>query len=112
MSANPIPPTPPDLGAICARLISRAASIEQLQREQDTDLRDVLRLVERVRQADAHDTTALRLLSMTELAELSGVSRATLYRLADTGELPARKVGGSWRISVADYRAWAGGSGA
>ncbi|MCB0216900.1 MAG: helix-turn-helix domain-containing protein [Chloroflexi bacterium] len=43
---------------------------------------------------------------MTELADLSGVSRATLYRLADTGDLPARKVGGSWRISVADYRAW------
>lgn len=112
MTPTQSPPIPADLGEVCARLIDRAARIEQLQREQDADLRDAVRLAERARQADAHDPASLRLLSMTELAELSGVSRATLYRLADSGELPAKKIGGSWRISVAEYRVWAGGGGA
>ena len=94
------------LGELAERVEARLGELSRLQRELEVDARDLLRTVERTRQASVHDAAALRLLSMTELADLSGVSRATLYRLADTGDLPARKVGGSWRISVADYRAW------
>ena len=33
-----------------------------------------------------------------EVAELLRVSRATIYRLAAPGELPAQKVGNAWRF--------------
>lgn len=100
------PPALPDLIAICDRLQERATTIERLQREQDADLRDVLRLAERTRQRDPFARDSLRLLSVAELSELTGLSADALYKLVQRGELPMRKVGGSLRIGVQEYREW------
>jgi excisionase family DNA binding protein len=43
--------------------------------------------------------------SVAEAAALLRVSRATTYRLVQSGELPAARVGGQLRIKVADVRA-------
>jgi excisionase family DNA binding protein len=32
------------------------------------------------------------------------VSRATAYRLLKEGALPGRKIGGSWRVPVEDFK--------
>ena len=44
----------------------------------------------------------LTLLTIDEVAETLRVSKATVYRLVRTGELPASRVGPSIRVSEAD----------
>jgi putative molybdopterin biosynthesis protein len=46
------------------------------------------------------------LLSPADLARLVQVSRDTIYREIDRGELPARHVGRQLRIYPADFRAY------
>ena len=41
----------------------------------------------------------LRLLTVSEVADRVRLSRMTVYRLIHAGELPALKLGGSYRIS-------------
>lgn len=50
-------------------------------------------------QLTAHDPEAVfaplpLLLSVPRAAEILGISRASAYKLADSGELPARRLGG------------------
>lgn len=44
-------------------------------------------------------------LTVTQVAELLQLSEKTVYRLAQRGELPAFKVGGSWRFRRNDIDA-------
>jgi excisionase family DNA binding protein len=41
------------------------------------------------------------LLTVKETAEMLRVSLDTAYRLVQTGQVPARRVGGSWRVNAA-----------
>ena len=46
------------------------------------------------------------ILTIRELAEHLKVNERTIYRLASAKKIPAFKVGGSWRFSLADIDAW------
>jgi excisionase family DNA binding protein len=48
--------------------------------------------------ADKDDTTARDFLTVNETAKVLRVGRRTVYRLVETGKVPAEKVGGRWRI--------------
>ncbi len=45
-------------------------------------------------------------LSIEEVASRFGVNTATVYRLAQTGKLPAFKVGSQWRFSPDLLESW------
>jgi len=46
------------------------------------------------------------ILTIKELAEHLKVNERTIYRLASAKKIPAFKVGGSWRFSLADIDVW------
>ena len=46
----------------------------------------------------------IRLLTLNEAAELLQVSTRTLQRMIHSGEMPALKVGGQWRVREAQLR--------
>ena len=46
--------------------------------------------------------TEARLLTATEVADLMRVSRMTVYRMIKTGEMPAVRVGRSYRLRSED----------
>jgi excisionase family DNA binding protein len=46
-------------------------------------------------------------LTVPQVAELLQLSEKTVYRLAQRGELPGFKAGGSWRFRRTDIDAWA-----
>jgi excisionase family DNA binding protein len=48
----------------------------------------------------------MRLLTLAEAAALLQVSTRTLQRMIRSGELPAFKVGGQWRLREALLRQW------
>jgi len=45
-------------------------------------------------------------MTLKEVAELLKLSEKTLYRLVQQGDVPAFKVGGSWRFRRADIEEW------
>ena len=45
-------------------------------------------------------------LTLRDVAELLKLSEKTIYRLAQQGEIPAFKVGGSWRFRASDIQQW------
>ncbi len=45
-------------------------------------------------------------LTLKDVAELLKLSEKTIYRLAQQGEIPAFKVGGSWRFRASDIDKW------
>lgn len=45
-------------------------------------------------------------LTPLEIAERMRVSKMTIYRLIHLGELPATKVGSSYRVAQADFETW------
>ncbi|SED57211.1 helix-turn-helix domain-containing protein [Ruania alba] len=47
------------------------------------------------------DATAPRFLTVAEVAEMARVSRMTVYRMVHSGELPAIRVGKSYRVPQA-----------
>lgn len=47
-----------------------------------------------------------RILTIKEVAEYLKVNERTVYRLATSGEMPAFKVGGSWRIKEEELINW------
>ena len=49
-------------------------------------------------------STTASLLSAAETAQILRVSRATVYRLINAGELPAHRIGGSLRIDRDELR--------
>jgi len=48
----------------------------------------------------------IRLLTLSEAANLLQVSTRTLQRMIRNGELPAFKVGGQWRLRETQLRLW------
>jgi excisionase family DNA binding protein len=46
------------------------------------------------------------ILTVQEVAKMLGLSEVTIYRLAKKGEIPARKVGRSWRFSRSAIERW------
>jgi excisionase family DNA binding protein len=52
----------------------------------------------------AGEGTALRLLTVAEVADALRVSSMTIYRLIKTGDLPAVRVGKSFRIRETDLQ--------
>ncbi len=49
---------------------------------------------------------SIRLLTLSEAAELLHVSTRTLHRMIRNGELPAFKVGGQWRMRESQLQQW------
>jgi len=47
-----------------------------------------------------------RILTVEDLAAFLKLSEATIYRMAQAGELPARRIGRSWRFSQAQIHEW------
>lgn len=48
--------------------------------------------------ADNNDHVTVKFLTVAEVAELLRVSKMTVYRLVHSGELPAARVGRSFRV--------------
>jgi excisionase family DNA binding protein len=48
----------------------------------------------------------IRLLTLSEAASLLQVSTRTLQRMIRSGQLPAFKVGGQWRVRETQLRQW------
>lgn len=48
----------------------------------------------------------LRVLSVTQAVERTGISRDSIYRLLESGELPGNRIGNRWRVSEAGLAAW------
>jgi excisionase family DNA binding protein len=48
----------------------------------------------------------IRLLTLSEAANLLQVSTRTLQRMIRNGDLPAFKVGGQWRVRETQLRQW------
>lgn len=44
----------------------------------------------------------VKFLTPAEAAELLRIQRDTVYRLIEAGDLPARRIGGQWRIPKAE----------
>ena len=42
--------------------------------------------------------TPIKLLTLSEAASILKISKRTLHRMIQTGQIPALKVGGQWRI--------------
>lgn len=57
---------------------------------------------------DASSRAAVRFLNLDQVAEELSTSRAQVYALVRSGELPAIKVGGrgQWRVEVSQFEAW------
>ena len=49
-----------------------------------------------------------RILTVGEVAAYLKLSEATIYRMAQSGEIPARRIGGSWRFSWTQLQEWFG----
>lgn len=47
-----------------------------------------------------------KLLTTRELQDYLHLDRITIYRMLETGEIPAMKVGGQWRFSQTDIEEW------
>ena len=45
-------------------------------------------------------------LKLSDLCNYLKVSPTTIYRLLKTGELPAFKIGGSWRFNIEEIERW------
>lgn len=48
----------------------------------------------------------LNVLTVREVANLLRMSEKKTYRLAQSGDLPAFKVGGAWRFRRSDIESW------
>lgn len=47
-----------------------------------------------------------KLMTLEEVADYLRLSKDTVYRLANTGKLPASKVGNQWRFRRGDVDEW------
>jgi excisionase family DNA binding protein len=54
---------------------------------------------------DGIDVNSRRLLDLEEVSNWLRISRDVVYRMSRSGELPAFKVGGSWRFRAEDVEA-------
>lgn len=53
---------------------------------------------------------AIDVLTVREVAEYLRLSESTVYRLVQDGEIPGRKIGGTWRFSKQSLDEWLIGS--
>ncbi len=53
-----------------------------------------------------HSPTYNAIMTIGEVADYLKVTERTIYRLAGAKQIPAFKVGGSWRFSKTDIEAW------
>jgi len=51
----------------------------------------------------------LKLLTLFEAASMLQISKRTLLRMIQQGDVPAFKVGGQWRIRESQFRKWVEG---
>ena len=56
--------------------------------------------------SDADFRTMAELLTTRQLEEILKVDRTTIYRMADTGRIPAMKIGNQWRFPRQQVEAW------
>ena len=56
--------------------------------------------------AEFHPTPPLEVLDAAQTAQLLAVEEAAIIELAESGELPGRRIGGAWRFSRAALLAW------
>ena len=61
--------------------------------------------------AEALPAAASDVLTLSGVAQLLQVDKAKVKAMADRGELPGRRVGGSWRFSREAVLRWLGGEG-
>ena len=66
----------------------------------------VLEHLDRVQRAVPSSAGVSRLLTPEDLADLLGVDRETVYRMARRGELPAIKVARHWRFRAERIDRW------
>lgn len=52
----------------------------------------------------------LRLYTLTELESIIGVTHRTLLDYVKSGKLPARKIGGKWKVTEDNLKAFVNGS--
>lgn len=51
-------------------------------------------------------STHERWLSVDEIAQHLGVSKVSIYRWAESGEMPAHKVGRQWKFKATEVDCW------
>lgn len=54
----------------------------------------------------SNQTDISQVMTVSEISAYLKLARSTVYRLAQTGEIPARKVGGTWRFSRKQVDRW------
>ena len=54
----------------------------------------------------ADDATPRRIMTVAEVAEYLKVHRATIYRMARIGKIPAFKIGDDWRFDKDAIEKW------
>jgi excisionase family DNA binding protein len=52
------------------------------------------------------DLSEFEMLNVLDVVRVLRLSRTMVYDLLKCGELPGIKIGGTWRIPVADLRRW------
>lgn len=53
-----------------------------------------------------NDTKPDAVMTVQEVSEYLKLAKSTIYRLAQEGQLPGRKVGGTWRFSRNSLDKW------
>ena len=56
------------------------------------------------------DLTDLKLYTLKEIAPILGVTYRTVVNYVQKGKLPAKKIGGKWKVSGEMIRAWIDGA--
>jgi len=94
--SNAIPPSPseydPEMAKIDPELVADIA--EKMGRTPEE-------LMTLFRPPNEYDV-----LDVADMAERLDMNERTVYRLIRSGELPAKKVGGQWRITVRAFANW------
>ncbi len=54
----------------------------------------------------ANKKEEIEVLTVEEVASLLKLSKITIYRLIKTGEIPAYKIGASWRVNKKDLESY------
>lgn len=49
------------------------------------------------------------IMTVKELANYLKLAESTVYKLAQEGEIPGRKIGGNWRFSLEQINKWMAG---
>ena len=58
----------------------------------------------------SEDASEISVMTVAEVATFLRLAESTVYRLAQQGELPGRKIGGTWRFSRVTLERWLEGA--